>query len=133
MIILIHDGYELVLTEEEFAVLLGYKKVLDTSNNRGDCVPDITRSVIGFTSTVCYFKTSGQCWRRAMLNTLATSELRVSYPLSREPRHLLWHSVNKYKVNSINIRITDGCNNILDLNSLDVSLSIVIKGDDFLV
>ncbi len=33
------------------------------------------------------------------------------------------------KINSINIRITDGRNTVLDLNGLNVALSIIIEED----
>ena len=45
-VILLEDGYELDLSEGEFAALLGYDKTtIDGANNRGDRVPTITRGV----------------------------------------------------------------------------------------
>ncbi len=46
VIILIQNGYEPDLREGGFTALLGFdKKVLSNANNRGDRVPNITRSV----------------------------------------------------------------------------------------
>ena len=43
-VILFQDGYELDLSEGEFAELLGFdKKTIDGANNRSDRVPNITR------------------------------------------------------------------------------------------
>lgn len=40
---------------------------------------------------------------------------------------LEWHLVNKSQIDSVRIRVTDGRNNILDLNGIDGALSIVIE------
>ena len=60
---------------------------------------------------------------------LTTNDLRVSYPFLRELCHLLWHSVSKTLINAVNIKITDGRNNIVPLNGLNVALSIIVDKD----
>lgn len=40
---------------------------------------------------------------------------------------LEWHLVNKSQIDSVRIRVTDGRNNILDLNGIDGALSIMIE------
>lgn len=40
---------------------------------------------------------------------------------------LEWHPVNKSQIDSVRIWVTDGRNNILDLNRIDGALSIMIE------
>lgn len=56
-----------------------------------------------------------------VLFTLSTSKLEISYPFSKEPFRLLWHPVNKYRINAIKIRITDGHGYEIFLNEQDVA------------
>ena len=130
VVILVQNGYELDLTEGDFAKLLGYeKKVLTDANNTGDSLPNITRGV-DWVFIHC------DCLSREVNNVgddvlfaFSTSELTVSYPFSFEPIHLEWHPVSRQRIDWINIRVTDGRNNILDLNGIDVALSVIIEED----
>ena len=109
MVILIQDGFDLDLTEGYFADLLGYKtKVLGDVNNSGDSAPNIMRGVDLICIHCNLISRPLDNIGADMIYSLATDDLRVSYPFSREPRHLLWHPVNKSLINSINVRITDG-------------------------
>ena len=128
VVILLVDGYELDLSEGEFATLLGYdKKIIDGKNNRSDRVPNITRGVDWIYIYCNLISRAVDNIGGDVMFSFSTAELTVSYPFSKEPRRLLWHPVNKNKINSINIKITDGHNNILDLNDQDVALSIIIE------
>ena len=127
-VILLQDGYELDLSEGEFAALLGYdKKTIDGANNRGDRVPNITRGVDWIYVHCDLISRAVDNIGGDVMFSFSTAELTVSYPFSKEPRRLLWHPVNKNRINSINIKITDGRNNIIDLNDQDVALSIIIE------
>ena len=127
-VILLQDGYELDLSEGEFASLLGYdKKIIDGKNNRSDRVPNITRGVDWIYIHCNLISRAVDNIGGDVMFSFSTAEFTVSYPFSKEPRRLLWHPLNKNKINSINIKITDGHNNILDLNDQDVALSIIIE------
>ena len=127
-VILLQDGYELDLTEGEFAPLLGfYKKTIDRANNRSDEVPNITRGVDWIYIHCDLITRAVDNIGGDVMFSFSTAELTVSYPFSKEPRRLLWHPVNKNRINAINIKITDGRNNIIDLNDQDVALSIIIE------
>ena len=56
----------------------------------------------------------------------ASVDLQVSYPFKEAPRRLEYHPVNKTRIDSVGIRVTDGRDNILDLNDIDVALSVMI-------
>ena len=62
-----------------------------------------------------------------VLYSFSTSDLRVSYPFRKEPRRLEWQPVNTSDINSIRVWVTDGRNNILDLNGTDVAISLMIE------
>ena len=122
------DGYELDLSGGEFAALLGFdKKTIDGANNRSDRVPNITRGVDWIYIHCDLITRAVDNIGGDVMFSFSTAELSVSYPFSKEPRRLLWHPVNKNRINAINIKITDGRNNIIDLNDQDVALSIIIE------
>ena len=112
-----------------FAELLGYEKKILTGekNYVGTIVLNITRSV-DWVFLHCDLIT-----RRAndapsdVLYSFSTTGLQVSYPFQKEPYRLEWHPVNKSEINAIRIWVTDGRNNLLDLNGIDVAVSIMIE------
>ena len=128
VVILMAKNYELDLSGSDFAELLGYEKKILTekTNFVGAVVPNITRSV-DWVFLHCDLIT-----RRAndvasdVLYSFSTTGLQVSYPFQKEPYRLEWH-VNKSEINSIRIWVTDGRNNPLDLNGIDVAVSIMIE------
>ena len=63
-----------------------------------------------------------------VLFSLATTSLAdVSYSFSKEPRRLSWHPVNKHAIQSIRVYVTDGRNGFLDMNDLDLAISLFLK------
>ena len=61
------------------------------------------------------------------LYSLSTTDLQVSYPFKEEPLRLEFHPVNKTRIDSVGIRVTDGRNNTLDLNRVEVALILRIE------
>ena len=96
-------------------------------NYVGTIVPNITRSV-DWVFLHCHLIT-----RRAndvpsdVLYSFSTTGLQVSYPFQKETCRFEWHPVNKSEINAIRIWVTDGRNNLLDLNGIDVAVGIMIK------
>ncbi|KAL9979826.1 hypothetical protein ACROYT_G017543 [Oculina patagonica] len=126
--ILIAKDYELDLREGNFSDLIGFeKKILNDANNVGDHVPNLTRGVDWIYVHCDLVSRAVDNIEDDVLYTLSTSTLQISYPFSKEPRRLLWHPVNKYRINSIRIRISDGLGNDLFLNDQPVALSIFIE------
>ena len=127
VVILMLGDNELDLTQGGFAKLLGYeRKVLTGAENHvGETVQDITRSVdwvfvhcdlitrrvTDVPSDVLY-NNGAACWLPAF---------------SKEAIELQWHPVNKSEIYSIRIRVTDGRNNPLDLNGIDLALNLRIE------
>ena len=129
VVILMHGDYELDLTQGRFAELLGYeRKVLTGAENHvGETVPNITRGVVWV-----FFHCDLITWRvryvpSDVLYSFSTTGLHVGYPFTKTPKRPQWHPVNKSEIYSVRIRVTDGRNNPLDLNGIDVVVNLMLK------
>ena len=103
--ILMHENYELDLSEGKFAELVGYEKKILTgkSNFVRAMVPDITRSVDWVFLHCDLISRRANDVPSDVLYSFSTTGLQVSYPFQKEPYRLEWHPVNKSEINSIRI------------------------------
>ena len=124
-----HENYEFDLSEGKFAELVGYeKKILTEKKNFvGAMVPNITRSVDWVFLHCDLIRRRANDIPSDVLYSFSTSGLEVSHPFEKEPYRLEWHPVNTSMINSIRIWVTDGRGNPLDLNGIDVAVSIMIE------
>ena len=81
-------------------------------------IPNITRSVDWVFL---------HCNVSSVLYSFSSRDLQVSYPFQKEPYRLEWLPVNKTEINAIRVCVSDGGNNILDLNGVDVAVDIMIE------
>ena len=127
--ILMAKDYELDLTDGGFASLLGYeKKILkDETNFTGEMIPDITRSVDWVFLHCDLISRRVNDVENDVLYSFSTTNLQVSYPFKQEPRRLECHPVNRSRIDSVRVWVTDGRNNILDLNGVNIALSTMIE------
>ena len=129
VVTLIHNDYELHLSQGNFGELLGYGKSTLSGDVVGRKVPNITRGV-DWVYLHCDLIT-----RRTnnvpsdLLYCLSTADLNVSYPFREVPLRPEWQPVNKSYINAIRVWVTDGRNNILDLNGTDIAISLMIEKD----
>ena len=124
-----HENYELDLFEGEFAELPGYEKKILTGENNfvGAMVPNITRSVDWVFLHCDLISRRANDVPSDVLYSFSTTGLQVNYPFQKEAYRLEWHPVNKSEINSIRIWVTDGRDNPLELNGIDVAVSIMIE------
>ena len=129
VVILMHRDYELDLAKGGFADLLSYeKKVLTGAESHvGEMVPDITRSVDWVFIHCDLISRRVNDIPIDVLYLFSTSGLQVSYPFAKQPKRLKWHPVNKSEVYAISVTVTDGRNKPLDLNGIDITVSLIIK------
>ena len=127
VVTLIHNDYELDLSQENFGELLGYGKSTLSGDVVGREVPNITRGVDWVYLHCDLITRRTKNVPSDVLHSFSTSDLRVSYPFRKEPRRLEWQSVNKSSIDEIRVWVTDGRNNILDLNGTDVAISLMIE------
>ena len=128
VVILLHNSVEMDLSNGTFADLLGFeKKVLDQTTNVSKNVPNITRGVDWVYIHCDLITKEVQNVGSDVLFSLSTTMLSISYSFSKEPRRLTWHPVNKHSIQAIRVYVTDGRNSILDMNDLDLAISLFIK------
>ena len=90
-------------------------------------VPDITRSVDWVFLHCDLITRQANDVGSDVRFSFSTVNLQVSHPFQKEPYRLEWHPVNKSQINAIRIWVSDDRDNILDLNGLDVAVSIMIE------
>ncbi len=125
----IRNNYELNISSD-FNEILGYDKgVLSSGNHIGVRVPNITRSV----DTICIhcsLVTRAVTDERSdviyCFNIVARG-INRSYPFSIEPRRLKWNPVNKTRIDSIRMYVTDSLNRPIHFNGVDTAYHIIIK------
>ena len=129
VVILMHENYELDLSQGAFAELLGYEKKILTGKitHIGKFIPNITRSVDWVFLHCDLISRRANDVPSDVLYSFSTTGLQVSYLFQKEPYRLEWHPVNKSEINSIRIWVTDGRDNPLDLNGIDVAVGIMIE------
>ena len=127
VVTLIHNDYELDLSQGNFGELLGYGKIILGGDVVGRKVPNITRGVDWVYLHCDLITRRTKNVPSDVLYSFLTSDLQVSYPFRKEPRRLEWHHVNKSYTNEIRVWVTDGRNNILDLNGTDIAISLMIE------
>ena len=109
--------------------MLGYEKKILTGEKNfvRATVPNITRSVDWVFFHCDVITRQANDVPSDVLYSFSTTGLQVSYPFQKEPYRLEWHPVNKSEINTIRLWVSDGRNNILDLNGIDVAVNIMIE------
>ena len=125
--ILMPSDYELDLSQGNFGELLGFDKRIFSGDSLGKKVPNITRSVDWVYLHCNLISRRTNNVPSDVLYSFSTTDLRVSYPFQKEPLRLEWQPVNKSYINEIRVWVTDGRNNILDLNGTDIAISLIIE------
>ena len=129
VVILIRKNYELDLSRGQFAKLVGFEKaeLSKGTNFVGKMVPNTTKRVDWVFLHCDLITRQANDVGSDVLFSFSTANLQVSYPFQKEPYRVEWHPVNKSQINAIRIWVSDGRDNILDLNGLDVAVSIMIE------
>ena len=129
VVILMDENYELDLSEGKFAELVGYEKKILTGKKNfvGAMTPNITRSVDWLFLHCDLISRRGDDVSSDVLYSFSTTGVEVGHPFEKEPYWLEWHPVNKSMIDSIRIWVTDGRGNPLDLNGIDVAVSIMVE------
>ena len=107
--------------------MLGYGKRPLSGDVVGRKIPNITRGVDWIFLHCDLISRRTNNVPSDVLYSFSTSDLRVSYPFRKEPRRLEWQPVTKSYINEIKVWVTDGRNNILDLNGMDIAISLMIE------
>ena len=127
-VIILDSTIELDLSVGTFADLFGFEhKILDQTTNISKYVPNITRGVDWIFIHCDLITRDVKNVGTDVSISLPTSTRQISESFSVEPRRLQWHSVNKSHIDTIRVYVTDGRNGILDMNDLDMAISVFIE------
>ena len=122
-----HGDYELDFSQGNFGDLLGFGKRTLSFTSVGTKIPNITRGVDWVYLHCDLITRRTNNISSDVLYSFSTADLHVSYPFRKEPRRLKWQPVNNSSINEIRVWVTDGRNNILNLNGTDVAISLMIE------
>ena len=109
--------------------MLGFDKRTLSGDSVGAKIPNITRSVDWVYLHCDIISRQTNNVPSDLLYSFSIADLQVSYPFRKEPRRLEWQPLNKSSINAIRVWVTDGRNNILDLNGTDIAISLMIEKD----
>ena len=65
--------------------------------------------------------------RSNVLYTFSTSTKTISLPFKIQPMNYLWNKINRKTISEVTFYFTDDEDREVDLNDLDISLTVVIK------
>ena len=117
MTITLQTNYQLDLTKSNLYQLIGFDKVpylsqdTDILNIHFDLVNDSL--VDGQESDIIY--------------SFSTSVVKPSYSFTLERRRITYNPINKQRIGSIRMYITDGKRRVVDLNGAHTSFSLILK------
>jgi len=117
----------LTFLKENFGDLLGFRKRTLRFTGGGTKIPNITRGVDWVYLHCDLISRQTNNVPSDLLYSFSTADLRVSYPFQKGPLRLEWQPVNKSSINEIRVWVTDGRNNILNLNGIDIAINLMIE------
>jgi len=121
-------NYQLDLTTSNFGDLIGFNKQILTSSSDGDYIPNLSqdREILNIH---CDLITGSRVDEHEtdIIYTFGTNDLVPSYSFTQAPLRVQFYPVNKYRIETIRIYITDGKRRIIDLNDADTSFALILK------
>ena len=122
-------NYQLDLTHSNFNDLIGFdKKVLKDEVNIGTRVPNLSQDTDILNVHCDLVNTSLVDGEDSdIIYTFSTSVLQPSYSFTIEPRRVTYNPINKQRISTIRIYITDGKRRLINLNGADTSFSLILK------
>ena len=122
-------NYQLDLSQSNFNELVGFdKKILKDDVNIGQRVPNLSQDTDILNIHCDLVNTSLVDGEESdIIYTFSTSVLQPSFSFTIEPRRVTYNPVNKQRISSIRIYITDGKRRLINLNGADTSFSLILR------
>ena len=128
VLITLDANTQLDLRDGNFADLIGFDKKIVQETEYGSKLPNITNSIDSIyihcdliTDSVVDGK-SGD-----VIYVFSTANLTRSYPFERTPYHIGFSRVNKTRIDSIRVWLTDADGRNIDLNGVDTSFTFILR------
>ena len=125
--IALETNYQIDLTNNDVADIIGFNKSIITSSNYGVNIPNITRSVdeiVIHTNIVSKSIVNGKSSN--ILYRFGVNNLPTSYPFHKKGREL-YNRVSVSAIKDLRIYITDALNRPIDLNNQPVEIVLLLK------
>ena len=125
--IALETNYQIDLTNNDFADIIGFNKSIITCSNYGVHIPNITRSVdeiVIHTNIVSKSIVNGKSSN--VLYRFGLNNLPISYPFHKKGREL-FNKVSVSTIKYLRIYITDTLNRPIDLNNQPVEIVLLLK------
>ena len=108
--------------------MLGFKKELVKTSAYGENFPNISNSIDNLYLRCSLLSDSIISGKRSnVLYTFSTNTKTRSLSFEIQPRHYLWNKINTKHVSEVTFYITDDEDREVDLNDIDISLTVVLK------
>ena len=122
-------NYQLDLTQSNFYDLIGFeKKILKDEVNLGPKVPNLSQDT-DMLNVHCDLTNSSLVdgEESDIIYSFSTSVLAPSFSFTLEPMRVTFSPVNKNRISSIRVYITDGKRRVVNLNGADTAFSLILK------
>ena len=116
------------LKSGNFNVLLGFEKKIVSSSEYGKNFPNISNSIDNLylrSSLLSDSIISGK--RSNVLYSFSTSTKTRSLPFDIQPFNYLWSKINTKTISEVTFWFTDDEDREVDLNEIDISLTVIIR------
>ena len=125
----LENGFQIDFTKSgNFNVLLGFEKKIVSSSEYGKNFPNITNSVDNLYLRCSLLSDSIISGKRSnVLYSFSTSTKTRSMPFEIQPFNYLWSKINSKYISEVTFWFTDDEDREVDLNDIDISLTVVIK------
>ena len=123
------NGFQIDFTKSgNFNVLLGFEKKILSTSEYGKNFPNSSNSVDNLylrSSLLSDSIISGK--RSNVLYSFSTSTKTRSLPFEIQPMNYLWSKINTKTISEVSFWFSDDEDREVDLNDIDISLTVVIK------
>ena len=124
----LNESYQIDFREGVFATLLGFKKEFLKTSASGENFPNISNSIENLYLRCSLLSDSIISGKRGnVLYTFSTNTKTRSFPFEIKPRHYSWNKINTKYISEVRFYFTDNEDREVDLNDIDISLTVVMK------
>ena len=129
VIVTLDTNYQLDLSKSNFGKLIGFDKViLSDERNVSPKVPNLSEDTDVLNIHCDLVSDSLVDGRESdIVFSFGTGTLKPSYNFTLEPRRVIFNPINKTRVSSIRIYVTDGLRRPVYLNHADTAFSLILK------
>ena len=129
VIITLEKDYQLDLTKSNFNRLIGFKKeILRNERNVSSEPPNISEDTDVLNIHCDLISDSLVDGEESdIIYSFGTGTLQSSYNFVLEPKRIIFNPVNRTRISSIRIYVTDGKRRLVYLNNADTAFSLILK------